>query len=168
MKIQKAIVVIFSTTLFISLGVYSYNFWDNKKEKTPSDSNNTNISMNENSDQAHTSIDKDQNTVEKKKYYVVEVVYNTGGSSSSFVPLKLNPGYKYDSDFHMNISRDDNGNLINGDKIIEINNFVISDKNKENIKNIAGSKNYEEALKEIEDKVETLKNDAIKKGHFKE
>ncbi|GKX66631.1 hypothetical protein [Inconstantimicrobium mannanitabidum] len=162
MKNRKIIAIFLSATLVVFLGIYSYIYFQNNKGKTAGKGMGIN--------QVHRSIDKglnNQNTGSDNKYYVVEIVYNNGSRDSTFIPLKLNPDYKWDSDLHVSTSRDDNGNLINGDKIIEIKDFVISDKNKEKIKSIAGAKKYEEALKEIEDTVEDRKKEAIKNGKFK-
>jgi hypothetical protein len=93
------------------------------------------------------------------KYYVVYIKQKNGGSS--FVPKKLNPGFKNDSDFHVSISFDDNGNIINNEKVIEIVDFSISSQNKEEIKKIAGIKNYKSALKEIEDRVLEIKKSTL-------
>lgn len=141
--------------LILSLGVYFYKFFLNKKEevKTP---NNKEISREEK--KTNTS----SLTVKENEYYVVYVKGNNG-SGSSFVPLKLNPGFKNDSNFNESISFDDNGKIINDNKIIVIDNFVISKENKETIKKIAGLKDYNEALKEIEDRVNDAKQNLEKK-----
>jgi hypothetical protein len=94
-------------------------------------------------------------TVKENKYYVVYVKLKNGGSS--FVPEELNPNYKNDSDYHVTISFDDNGNIIDKKKVIEIDNFSISSENKEQIKKIAGVEKYDEALKEIQERVLQIK-----------
>lgn len=90
--------------------------------------------------------------VKENKYYVI-YIKQENGTASSFVPETLNPGFRNDSDYNVSISIDDNGNIINDEKIIEIDNFIISNQNKEEIKKIAGVENYDEALKEIEERV---------------
>ncbi|GAE48228.1 hypothetical protein JCM21738_5316 [Mesobacillus boroniphilus JCM 21738] len=66
----------------------------------------------------------------------------------------------------MSISFDDNGDIINSDKIIVIDEFLISNDNKEMIKKIAGKDNYKEALKEIEDRVIDTKKGLEKEGLY--
>lgn len=105
--------------------------------------------------------------IKQNKHYIVYVEYNNGGSASSFVPLSLNPELKDNYVFDVSISVDDNGNIINDDKIIVIDNFVISDENKKMIKNIAGTNNYDEALKEIEEWVNSTKINLEKEGLIK-
>jgi hypothetical protein len=75
------------------------------------------------------------------------------------VPETLNPDFSNSSDFNVRISFDDDGNIINDGKIIEIDHFEISDENKETIKKISGQSNYDEALKEIEERVLEAKKD---------
>ncbi len=101
----------------------------------------------------------------QNQYYVIYIKYGNG-SGSSFVPLSLNPGLKNDSDYHVSISFDDNGDIINSDKIIVIDEFLISNDNKEMIKKIAGKDNYKEALKEIEDRVIDTKKGLEKEGLY--
>lgn len=152
-KVMASLLII---TLLLSLGVYFYFFFSNNKEEV----NNT--SKEEISQQEKTP-NISSIPVEENEYYVVYVNQNNG-SSSSFVPLKLNPGFKNDSDFNVSISFDDNGNIINDNKIMVIDNFVISKENKEMIKKIAGIKDYNEALKEIEDRVNDTKRNLEKEG----
>lgn len=153
MNNKKIMVSFLIIILLLSLGVYSYNFFLNKKKEV----NNT-----------YSSTVEKNNTnsipVEENKYYSVYIKRNDG-NGSSFVPLKLNPGLKNDSSYNVNISFDDNGNII-GNKIIVVDNFVISEENKEMIKNIAG-KDYDEALKEIEERVNDTKNNLEKEGRIK-
>ncbi|MDY0407494.1 hypothetical protein [Paracerasibacillus soli] len=73
------------------------------------------------------------------------------------MPEKLNPDFKNDSEYNVSISFDDDGNIINDDKIIQIDNFVISSQNKEKIREIAGERNYVAALKEIEERIQEIK-----------
>jgi hypothetical protein len=101
--------------------------------------------------------------VNENKYYVVYIELDDG-TASSFVPLKLNPGFSNDKDYHVSISIDDNGNVDKSEKIIVIENFLISNKNKETIKRIAGEKTYKEALKEIENRVAETKEKFEKEG----
>ncbi len=91
-------------------------------------------------------------TVKENKYYII-YIEGENGWASSFVPLTLNPGFKYDSDHHITISLDDNGKIINGNKIIVIDHYMISNSNKEMIKKIAGTEDYDKAIKEIEDRI---------------
>ncbi|MBD7913463.1 MULTISPECIES: hypothetical protein [Clostridium] len=154
MNNKKRIFSVLIIILFLSLGVYIYNFFLNKKEVV-NNASKEEISQQENNTNA------DSVPVKENKYYVVYIKQNDG-TGSSFVPLKLNPGFKNDSDFHVSISFDDNGKIINDDKIIIVDNFVVSDENKEMIKKLAGINNYNEALKEIEDRVNETKENIEK------
>jgi hypothetical protein len=134
----------------MSFGIYLYSYFLNKKEGT----NNTSKKIIHS--QQEKTIIASSNTVKENKYYIV-YIKRDNGAGSSFVPLKLNPGFRNDSDFHVNISFDDYGKIINGDKIIVIDHYKISKDNKKMIKKITGKEHYEEALKEIEDRVQNTK-----------
>ncbi|WP_164216608.1 hypothetical protein [Virgibacillus sp. YIM 98842] len=95
---------------------------------------------------------------EKNKYYVVYIKLK-GGGASSFIPEALNPDFKFDSDTHVSISFDDNGNIINDGKIIIIDNYEVSNSTKNQIKEIAGEESYEEAIKEIEERIKEARGD---------
>ena len=151
MKNKTVIVNLLIIILLISLGFYFYNFFLNKKEETSRQEKNQDSSL---------------TLVKENEYYVIYIKLNNG-AGSSFVPLMLNPGLKNDSNFNVNISFDDDGNIINDDKIIVIDNFVISQENKEMIKEIAGIKNYDEALKEIEERIDDTKKNLEKEGLIK-
>lgn len=140
--------------LLVSLGIYVYYFFLNNKEEA----NNT---IKERNSQPDNTVITSPYTVKENNYYIV-YVKRENGAASSFVPLKLNPGFKNDSDYHVTISLDDNGKIINGDKIIEIDNFIISKSNKEMIKKIAGTEKYKEALKEIEERLIEIQEDLEK------
>lgn len=101
---------------------------------------------------------RDPMPVQENKYYVI-YIRQDNGAGSSFVPETLNPDFSNSSDFNVRISFDDDGNIINDGKIIEIDHFEISDENKETIKKISGQSNYDEALKEIEERVLEAKKD---------
>ncbi|MFC0301244.1 hypothetical protein ACFFIS_10510 [Virgibacillus soli] len=94
--------------------------------------------------------------IKENKFYII-YIKRKNGSGSSFVPEKLNPDFKNDSEYNVSISFDDDGNIINDDKIIQIDNFVISSQNKEKIREIAGERNYVAALKEIEERIQEIK-----------
>lgn len=175
--INKKIIVSFLTiVLFLSLGVYSYYFFSNKAEDN-SDVNkeealqeeetlNTGLDTDKPSDSEPQSKNESMigpYTVKKNKYYIVYIKQNNG-SGSSFIPLKLNPKFRNEEDYHVSISFDDDGNITNPDKIIVIDNFLISKKNKETIKAIAGTGKYNEALKEIEERVNDTKKNLEKEG----
>ncbi|MFT8312870.1 MAG: hypothetical protein ABF633_01295 [Clostridium sp.] len=155
MNNKKVMVSFLIIILTLSLGVYFCKFFLNKKEEVKTTSNKE-ISQEEKK------INTSSITVKENEYYVVYVKGNNG-SGSSFVPLKLNPDFKNDSNFNESISFDDNGKIINDNKIIVIDNFVISKENKETIKKIAGLNGYNEALKEIEERVNDTKQNLEKK-----
>lgn len=154
MNKKKLIISCIIFIVILSLGVYlSYLFLNNKNEI-----NDKNI--NQNISQVPTKgIGGNSNEVPVKEneYYIVYIQQNNG-TGSSFIPLTLNPGFKEESNYGVSISFDDNGNIINDNKIIIIDNFLISNENKKMIKKIAGKDKYEEALKEIEERlIETKK-----------
>ncbi|MEB4596204.1 hypothetical protein [Bacillus amyloliquefaciens] len=137
--------------LFLSLGIY---FVSNNKNKAESDdiSNIKNqVEENQKEEKNH-SDSKETGSIKENKYYII-YIKQADGTGASFVPEKLNPGFSNDSDFDVNISFDDNGDVINDGKIIEVNNFLISNSNKKRIKEIVGAKNYNAALKEVEGRV---------------
>ncbi|AMR05980.1 hypothetical protein PDN49_30450 [Bacillus cereus] len=158
MNNKKITVSFLIIILLLSLGAYFYFFFLEKKEEVT----NTN---NEKSYQQEKSSNTSSIPVKENKYYVV-YIKQKNGNGSSFVPVKLNPGFKNDADFNVSISFDDYGNIINDNKIIVIDNFVISKENKEMIKKIAGINEYNEALQEIEDRVNETKNNLKKEGHI--
>ncbi|MHC1685353.1 MAG: hypothetical protein AB6733_20840 [Clostridiaceae bacterium] len=153
MNNKKVAVSFIIIILLLSLGVYSYNSFLNSKKQA-----NT----------IHSSIVEENDIksfpVQENKYYSVHIKYNDN-DASEFVPLKLNPGLKDGDSYNVSTVIDDNGNII-GDKIIVVDNFVISDENKEMIKKVAGN-DYDEALKEIEDRVNETKEQLKKEGRLK-
>lgn len=146
--------------LVVSMGVYFF-FLNNEKDVDNITNGTSKMEKGSTPSVSIPSVGKNPEgigPVKENKYYVIYIKQNNG-TGSSFVPEKLNPSFKSDSDFNVSISIDDNGNIINDDKIIVIDNFLISTENKETIKNIAGTTNYDQALKEIEERVlETKKN----------
>lgn len=137
--------------LLMFLVIYFYIFFLNKNEENYNPKKDQNLSM---------------VTVNENQYYIVYINANNG-TGSSFVPLTLNPGLENDSNLNVSISFDDDGNIINNKKIIVIDNFFISEKNKEMIKEIAGIDNYNDALKEIEARVNDTKKNLEKEGLIK-
>jgi hypothetical protein len=96
----------------------------------------------------------------KNKYYIVYLEQDmvNGYPVSSFVPEKLNPGYDpYKDGFNVSLSFNDDGTMVNDGKIIVISNYKISKSNKEQIKKITGEKNYDGALKEIQETIDNTK-----------
>ncbi|MGG2028691.1 hypothetical protein AB1282_23585 [Gottfriedia sp. S16(2024)] len=140
-KITVSFLIIF---LIFSFGIYGNYISLNNKEEASEPINNLVTQPNST---GNTSPFPDKNN-----YYII-YVKQENGVASSFVPLNLNPGFKNDSDYHVSISIDDNGNIINRDKVIEIDNFIVSKSNKKIIKKIAGKEKYNEALKEIENRL---------------
>lgn len=151
MNKKKLIGSLLIIILILSLGLYFYKFYSNKKEKSSNVSEEEVFQGQEHKNSQTHLIGNGEN-----KYYHVYIKYNNTGVS--FVPLKLNPDFEENSDYNVSTSIDDDGNIINDGKIIVIDNFVISDENKEMIKNIAG-RNYDDALKEIEDEVNKVKSE---------
>ncbi|MHC5250971.1 hypothetical protein ACYRFS_06945 [Listeria kieliensis] len=94
---------------------------------------------------------------DESKYYHVYVKYKDGGSS--FVPRELNPGFRDDQDYQISTSFDDDGNPIDDKKMIVINNFTLSNENKEFIKSIIGGEKYNAAIKEIQEQLIRIKKD---------
>ncbi|NLK95997.1 MAG: hypothetical protein GX275_12560 [Clostridiales bacterium] len=130
-----------------------YNFFSNKKDKV-NNVGDVEVIDEEKNPEAHLIKARDN------KYYHV---YFKGNSEAAtgFIPLTLNPEYKIGSEYNISISTDDDGNVVDDGKIIVIENYIISDENKEKIKNIAGT-NYDAATKEIEDKINDVKGDPQK------
>jgi len=150
---SKKIVISFLTIiLLLTVGIYVYSYLLHSKEEA-------NDTIKESDTELNNSVISSPYTVKENKYYTV-YIKGENGSATSFVPLKLNPGFKNDSDYHITISLDDNGKITNGDKIIEIDHFTISNSNKEMIKKIAGTENYDEAVKEIEDRLIEIQKSA--------
>ena len=127
-----------------------YNFFSNKKDKV-NNVGDVEVIDEEKNPEAHLIKARDN------KYYHVYIK----GNSVSFIPLALNPDYKVGSECNISISTDDDGNVVDDGKIIVIENYIISDENKERIKNIEGI-NYDAAIKEIEDKISYVKGDPQK------
>lgn len=91
---------------------------------------------------------------EKNQYYFVYLKQDNGDPDTSIIPEKLNPGYKSNtSKINIHVSFNNDGTVVEDEKMILISNYKISDSNKEKIKKIAGEKNYAEALKEIQEKI---------------
>lgn len=149
MNKKKLIISCIIFIVLLSLGVYlSYLFLNNKNEV-----NDKNVNQNISQFPIKgTDGNSNEVPVKENQYYIVYIQQNNG-TGSSFIPLTLNPGFEEGSNYGVSISFDDNGNIINDNKIIIIDNFVISNKNKEMIKKIAGKDKYKEAIKEIEERV---------------
>ncbi|MBY0600456.1 hypothetical protein [Bacillus bingmayongensis] len=149
MNKKKLIISCIVFIVLLSLGVYlSYLFLNNKNEVNDKNMNQ-NISQ---SPIKGIGGDSNEVPVKENQYYIVYIQQNNG-TGSSFIPLTLNPGFEEGSNYGVSISFDDNGNINNDNKIIIIDNFLISNENKEMIKKIAGKDKYKEALKEIEERV---------------
>lgn len=161
MNKKKIIIVLLAIVCILSIGLVFYNSFLNKKASKKE--------MNKGTGKVSTEQEKpdlDKVASMKNKYYSVYIKYDSG-QGSSFVPKSLNPDLDYSDDYNVIISTDDNGNVINNDgKIIVIDNLVISDENKEKIKKIAGSK-YDEAIEEIQEEIDNLKNELKEKGILK-
>lgn len=139
---------------FLSIGYFLFFNYKNDENITSDASKIEKNSHSEDSSKIDKNAPPKSYTVKENKYYVVYVKQKNGGSS--FVPEELNPDFKNDSDYHVTISFDDNGNIIDKKKVIEVDNFSISSQNKEMIRKIAGE-NYDAALKEIKDRVLEIK-----------
>lgn len=98
---------------------------------------------------------KDIKTKKPNQYYYVFLQQDK--FSTAFIPQKLNKGYKPNSDVHITNFFNSDGTVIEDEKMILINDYLITDSVKKKIKEIVGEKNYVEALREIEDRVNTLK-----------
>jgi hypothetical protein len=171
---KKITVSVLIIILLLSSGIYFYYF-SLKNDEKASDLNKGRELQQENT--LNQSLDDgvnkdslqeeepitDSANVKNNKYYIV-YIRQENGSGSSFIPLNLNPNFKNDSDYHVSLSFDDNGDIINNDKVIEIDNFSISKDNKEAIKKIAGTEKYNEALKEIEERVTDTKKGLEEEG----
>ena len=149
MNKKKLIISCIIFIVLLSLGVYLYYLFLNNKNEVNEKNVNQNISQ---FPIKGTDGNSNEVPVKENQYYIVYIQRNNG-TGSSFIPLTLNPGFKEGSNYGVSISFDDNGNIINDNKIIIIDNFVISNKNKEIIKKIAGKDKYKEAIKEIEERV---------------
>ncbi|MCM3587022.1 hypothetical protein M3182_14890 [Mesobacillus maritimus] len=170
MSNRKIWASVLTIILVSSLGIYLYSFFINGTEGTNDRSTAGDTQQNNSSDtRPHIEMEKDSEQAKnppspkENKYYIIYIEHGNG-SGSSFVPLKLNPGFTNGTDFNVSISFDDNGNIINGEKIIVVRDFLISNENKEMIRKVAGKDDYEEALKEIEDRVEETKKNLEKEG----
>ncbi|MCY7764705.1 MULTISPECIES: hypothetical protein [Bacillus] len=158
-KIKFLMVCLAFALLCLTIAVYSFS--TNK----PDDENNVKNQVGktqkqDRSNSANMVSDQDH------KYYVI-YIKQKNGTGSSFVPEKLNPGFTNDSDdFNVSISFDDKGNIINNDKVIEVEDFSLSDSNKKKIREIAGADNYDAALKEVEDRVLETKEDLEENSNF--
>lgn len=148
MNKKKVIVSLLIIVFILTSGFYFYNFFLNKKEKG-NNASEVEVSTEVKSPEEHLI------KARENKYYYVYFKGNSG-SSTSFIPLNLNPEYKIGSEYNISISTDDDGNVVDDGKIIVIENYIISEENKEKIKNIAG-RNYDAAIKEIEEKINDVK-----------
>lgn len=152
MNNKKKLSIIMCIIIFIVIGICITKFFVDSQNKS-----NANVVI-----KSEDKEDIEINNVEENKYYIIYV--RNGDNSSSFIPLTLNKDYKLGDEYSINISTDDNGNIINDDKIIAIDDFVISEETKEKIKSIAGEDKYDEAIKEIQTNVDGAKEQHIKDG----
>jgi hypothetical protein len=157
---RKSMVFILTAAfIFLASGSVYYYFTMDKEEHTSvKESTTSPVHQSANSNHVPPEESSDPVPVQENKYYVI-YIRQDNGAGSSFVPETLNPDFSNSSDFNVRISFDDDGNIINDGKIIEIDHFKISDKNKETIKKISGEDDYDEALKEIEERVLEAKKD---------
>jgi len=168
-KISLAIMI-----LLLSGGIY-YDFIHSKGDGVNDATSNDTSKLNNDSQWQlpfKSNVDNDVHQSEDKyseyseynnKYYSVYIRQNNG-TGSSFFPQTLNPGINKDpSGYHVSLSFDDNGNIIKGEKVIVIDNFVISKDNEKMIKKIAG-KNYKAALQEIKEQLIDTKENIGKDG----
>ncbi|MDN0192958.1 hypothetical protein QI003_01245 [Bacillus stercoris] len=133
----------------LCLIIAAYSFSTNK----PDNENNINKNQVGKTQKQDSSYSDNMVSDQDNKYYVI-YIKQKNGTGSSFVPEKLNPGFKNDSDdFNISISFDDKGNVINNDKVIEVEDFSLSNSNKKKIRKIVGANKYDAALKEVEDRV---------------
>lgn len=155
-KVKISLVSLAIMLSFMSIGYFL--LFNNKRAVNNLASHTSNIEKNfqaESSNKKKSSSKAIKPSADENKYYVVYIKQKNGGSS--FVPEKLNPDFRNDADYHINLLFDDNGKIINSQKIIEIDNFMISSQNKKEIKKIAGAKNYDAALEEIQARVMEIK-----------
>ncbi|TYS09410.1 hypothetical protein FZC70_09840 [Bacillus subtilis] len=146
---------------FLCLTIAFYSFSTNKLDDENSVKNQVKKTQKQDrSNSANMVSDQDN------KYYVIYIKQNNG-TGSSFVPEELNPGFTNDSnDFNVSISFDDKGNIVSNDKVIEVENFSLSDSNKKKIREIAGADNYDAALKEVEARVFKTKEELEEKYNY--
>lgn len=154
---KKLVIIVLIIFLSISIGSYSLYFFLKK--------DNQDASIKEKNFQQESLFpNADKNDappiVEENKYYSIYVRKNKDNdNASSFVPLTLNPGFKNDQDYNISTSIDDNGNIINDEKTIVVDNFQISKENKAKIKQIVGESKYDEAIKEIQERMLEIKEE---------
>lgn len=155
-KVKVSILVLAILIFSLSIGISLLK--DNKKtvhdisHELPKDTNER-----DKFSESKKSINSNATNLSKKEneYYIVYVKLKNG--ASSFIPEKLNPGFKNDSNYNVSISISDNGSIINDEHIIQIDNFTISSENKKKIKKIAGEENYDAALREIQNGILQIK-----------
>lgn len=149
-KQAKVSMISISILIFIlSLGTYLFM---NKGEEIQSENSITELSKEDSTSEDEMVII--ESLGEENKYYAIYITDENNKMGTSFVPKKLNPSFSGGSSYQVRITTDDNGNIINDNgKIIHIKNFVISEENKQKIREIAGEEDYDEALKEIEERV---------------
>lgn len=95
----------------------------------------------------------DLENVEENDYYVV-YINNTDGSNTSYVPTSLNPGFKETESYNISIVIDDNGNIVNDEKIIVVNEYILSESNKVNIREIlSDERRASEAITELQEEL---------------
>lgn len=137
MNNKKKISIWLCIVIVVSIGIYTYKV--NVKNNTSSISNN-----------------EEEIQGEKNKYYCVYLRYNEG-EATTFLPLTLNKGYKIGDEYNMSINIDDDGDIEDDSMLIVIDDFIISKENEKKIKEIAGKEKYDEAINEIQTKINETK-----------
>ena len=148
MNNKKKISILLCIVIVFSIGIYTYKVAI--KNKTSSISNN-----------------EEEIQGEKNKYYCVYLRYNEG-EATTFLPLTLNKGYKIGDEYNMSINIDDDGNIEDDSMLIVIDDFIISKENEKKIKEIAGKEKYDEAINEIQTKINETKENLKNGGRIKE
>lgn len=148
--LQKKTIILISSLVIISLlGLSIFLFFSDKKEQR----------INEKIKPAVTekTSESTNGTSSQNKYYYVYLKQRDSNSDTSFIPEKLNPGYDMTESHNTTIEYNADGSIIEDDKIIVVYNYIISEKNRKKIKEIAGEQKYAEALKEIQERIDEAK-----------
>lgn len=173
MRNKKNIIIISSIILIVVL-VFTLVYSRLSDSSESSESNNKPVQTNEvsasnnqlpaNPDQSL--IDPSQENdisseSQKTNDYYVLYINNTDGSTASFVPPSLNPNFKEGESYNVSISIDDDGNIINNDKIIVVNDYILSDENKDYIHQILpDEKQSSSAIEEIQKQIDEVKENS--------
>ncbi|MBY0600446.1 hypothetical protein [Bacillus bingmayongensis] len=163
---KKHLILISSLVILSFVFLGGYFFFDTKEKQrngtTKSSDIQEEMSKTPNENKITSDVQKEipetyNKNINTNKHYFVYLRRENGNSDTSFIPEKLNPGFDKTESTNISVSFDDYGIPMKDEKMILIYNNKISESNKKKIKQIVGEQNYDEALKEIQERIDETK-----------